>query len=159
MKAAAIIVCCLLSLFLGWFTLPYLMQPLSGNCRAESTLIYDEENRTVVSHAIWDIMRGSDENHINSYLAFVDAQGKETRFNVERTINVDFAYHINSITVNTIKSFRIAGPDTHDPVLGRYIDPLADDKFTARIYLFKVGDRTISGFHNRPLNSCMKLAH
>ncbi len=66
-------------------------------------------------------------------------RGLESRINVDRTVNLDYDYHPDSVTVSTRKSFRIAGPDTQDPAIGKYIDPLADENFTARIYLFKSG--------------------
>ncbi|MGK3114873.1 hypothetical protein [Candidatus Pantoea formicae] len=156
MKIAFIAASCLLMMFLGWFSLPYLLRPLSGDCRSETLIIYDEPERTVISHGYWDILRGSREGHLNAYLAFISPQGDEKKINVDRTVNLDYTYHIDSLTASTKKSFRIAGPDTQDPLVGKYIDPLADEKFSARIYLFKVGNQVISGFHYRPLNRCMK---
>lgn len=156
MKIAVSAACCLVALFLGWFSLPYFLRPFSGDCRAETYIIYDEPDRTVVSHGYWDILSGSREGHLNAYLAFMSPQGLESRINVDRTVNLDYDYHPDSVTVSTRKSFRIAGPDTQDPAIGKYIDPLADENFTARIYLFKVGNQVISGFHYRPLNRCMK---
>ena len=142
MKIAVSAACCLVALFLGWFSLPYFVRPFSGDCRAETYIIYDDPDRT--------------EGHLNAYLAFMSPQGVESRINVDRTVNLDYDYHPDSVTVSTTKSFRIAGPDTQDPAIGKYIDPLADENFTARIYLFKVGNQIISGFHYRPLNRCMK---
>lgn len=156
MKIALFAVCCGLMVLSGWFSLPYLLQPLSGNCRSETLIIYDEPERTVVSHGYWDILRGSREGHLNAYLAFISPQGDEKKITVDRTISIDYSYHIDSFTASTKKSFRIAGPDTQDPAVGKYIDPLADEKFSARIYLFKVGNQLISGFRYRPLNRCMK---
>ncbi len=156
MKIFMLITLCLVTLVSGWYSLPFIIHPLSGNCHALNTLIYDEPERTIISRADWDVLPGSHESHLNGYLEIYPAMGSSSRIDIERTINHNVVWHINSATLTSEKSFRIAGPETSDPLWGRYIDPIADENFTGRMYLFKIGERTVTGYYNRPFYSCMK---
>ncbi|PKH19118.1 hypothetical protein CIG19_20500 [Enterobacterales bacterium CwR94] len=145
-----------LSLLTGWFISPVIYGALSGNCTSDSTLIYDEPDRTVISKARWEQLRGGEQYYYSSTLHIIPFRGQETEFAVERTLVTSLDYALDSLDVKTVNASRIAGPASSDPDYGRYIDPLAEEGFHARVYLFYTGDRLLTGFRNAPVSVCQK---
>lgn len=142
------------ALLCGWFTLPYILRSFTGDCVAETTMIYDEQNRMVVTHGHWDSVRGNTQYHYSAQLKIIPDNGSSTQIDIERIIDTDHHFFYNSLDVKTVKAFRIAGPETTDPVLGKYIDPLAEEGFHARVYVYLVGSRIMPGFRMQPLGIC-----
>ncbi|WP_274240074.1 MULTISPECIES: hypothetical protein [unclassified Enterobacter] len=140
----------------GWLAFPIVAQFYVGECNTKSLLIYDEPYQTVISEAEWTTLRGARQHYYNSKITLFPDNGPAEKFYVERTVKTSLNYHIDSAEVTSVSAFRIAGPDTSDPHVGRYIDPLSEKGFTARIYFFRIGERILSGFRDRPLVSCQK---
>lgn len=147
---------CPLSLVLGWLALPVTASYFAGNCTTKSLLIYDEPNKTVISEAVWETLRGGKQHYYNSKLTVLPDNGASERYYIERTVKTAMSYHVNSAEITSVNAFRIAGPDTSDPEVGRYLDPLSEQGFTARVYFFRTGERILSGFRDRPLVACQK---
>lgn len=151
-----LIALCLLAVGAGWLSFPLIAQLYVGDCTTKSLLIYDEPHKTVLSEAEWTTLRGGKQHYYNSKITLLPDSGPAEKFYIERTVKTTLNYHVDSAEVTSASAFRIAGPDTSDPLVGRYIDPLSEKGFTARVYFFKVGERILSGFRDRPLVSCQK---
>ncbi|EFE95354.1 hypothetical protein [Serratia odorifera] len=151
-----LLLACPISLFAGWLAFPLVAQFYVGECTTRSLLIYDEPHKTVISDAIWDTLRGGKQHYYTSKLRLIPDNGPEENYYIERTLKTSVNYHMDSAEITSVAAFRIAGPDTSDPHVGRYIDPLSEQGFTARVYFFRVGERILSGFRDRPLVSCQK---
>jgi len=143
-----------IALLCGWFSLSYILRSLPGDCIVESTTIYDEQNRMVITHSYWDRTRGNMQYHYSAQLNIIPDNGVPAQIAIERIINTEHTYLYNSFDVKTVKAFRIAGPLTSEPELGKYIDPLAEEGFHARVYLYLVGSRIIPGLRMQPLGIC-----
>lgn len=141
-------------LMTGWFSIPVIMRYTSGGCVSYTTLIYDEPTRTIVSSARWDMTAGGEHLFYSSAINDNPLNGEGRGFVSERTINAQFRYHADSMTVRTVSAFRIAGPETSDPEYGRYIDPPAEQGFSARVYTYYAGGRIMMGFRNLPISVC-----
>lgn len=146
----------LLAVGAGWLSFPLVSQLYAGDCRTKSLLIYDEPHKTVFSEAEWITLPGGKQHYYNSKITVHPDNGPVEKFYIERTVKTFLNYHVDSAEVTSVSAFRIAGPDTTDPRVGRYIDPLSEKGFTARVYFFRAGERILSGFQDRPMVSCQK---
>jgi|EndMetStandDraft_3_1072993.scaffolds.fasta_scaffold01662_1 hypothetical protein len=139
----------------GWFLAPYSMKLTAGNCATETTFVYDEADRLVVSKARWFTHRRGNEHFYLARLKIIPDEGREESVLVNRTVETEWSTRLDSMNVHTVRAFRIAGPETTDPHWGRYIDPLAEVGFTARIYLFRIpGGRLMTGYRGVPVTTC-----
>ena len=141
---------------MGWFTYPYFFINTSGGCISYTTFIYDEADKTVISKSRWEVLRGGEQSYYSSVMKFIPFKGMKKDIIIERTVNANLSYHIDSFTVRTMNAFIIAGPQTSDPERGKYIDPPAKEGFNARVYVYSIGERVMLGFHNLPISVCDK---
>jgi len=144
------------ALAMGWFTYPYFIINTSGGCISNTTFIYDEADKTVINKSRWEILRGGEQSYYSSLMSVIYFEGKKKDITIERTVNANLNFHIDSFTVRTMSAFRIAGPQMSNPELGKYIDPLAKEGFNARVYVYSIGERVMLGFHNLPIAVCHK---
>ncbi|BCQ34580.1 MULTISPECIES: hypothetical protein [Erwinia] len=150
MLAGALMLCAA-----GWFFAPYLIFLASGDCASKSVLIYDEPDRYIVSQGNWFTYRGGKEHTYSARISIAGPGNAFEDFASVRTIETENHFKYDSVNVRTVKSFRIAGPLTSDPRIGRYIDPLAEEGFTGRIYFFRYKNSgLLTGFKGRPLGLC-----
>ena len=140
----------------GWFCYPYFFINSSGDCISNTTFIYDEADKTVISKSRWEVLRGGDQSYYSSVLSVIPFKGKKKDITLERTVNANLSFHSDSFTIRTMSAFRIAGPQTSDPEWGKYIDPPAKEGFNARVYAYSVGERVMLGFRNLPVSVCHK---
>lgn len=155
MMAACVLAGAALAFAAGWFSAPYSLKLAAGNCATETTFVYDEADRVVVSQARWFTHRRGDEHFYVARLKITPDGGAEESVLVNRTVETDWSMRPDSLNVRTVKAFRIAGPETTDPHWGRYIDPLAEVGFTGRIYLFRTpGGRMMTGYRGVPVTTC-----
>lgn len=140
----------------GWLAFPLAAALFSGNCTTQSLLIYDEPDRSIYSQSLWVTARGGEQHYYTSKLTVQPDHGAAESYYIERTIKTTLSFYLDSAEVTTANAFRIAGPDTSDPRVGHYIDPLSEKGFTARVYFFRTGERILSGFRNRPLVLCQR---
>ncbi|MRS17017.1 hypothetical protein GJV06_19230 [Enterobacteriaceae bacterium RIT691] len=146
-----------LAFFAGWFVAPYSLKLTSGNCAAETMFVYDEADRVVISEARWFTHSRGDEHFYMAKLKMIPDKGNPESVLVNRTVETDWTMRPDSLNVRTVKSFRIAGPEPTDAHWGRYIDPLAESGFHARIYLFRTeGGRILAGYKNSPVSTCFE---
>lgn len=148
------ILACILASLSGWLAAPYILLNIPSGCVSNTTMVYDEPDKTVVSKSRWEILKGGEQSYYSSLLSVRPFTGVRSDISIERTINLDFKFHTDSYTVETTRAFRIAGPDTSDPAVGRYIDPPAEENFNARVYSYFTGGRVILGFRNLPIAVC-----
>lgn len=147
----------IIAFLVGWYLAPYSMKLTAGNCASETTFIYDETTRVVISQARWFVHRHGDEHFYMARLKIIPDNGPEESVLVNRTVETEWSIRADSLNVRTIKAFRIAGPQTTDLHWGRYIDPLAEVGFSGRIYLFRAeGGRMMTGYKNVPVATCYK---
>ena len=141
---------------MGWFIYPYVFINASGDCISNTTFIYDEADKTVISKSRWEVLRGGEQAYYSSVMSVIPFKGKKRDITIERTVNANLNYHLDSFTIRTMSAFRIAGPQRSDPELGKYIDPPAKEGFNARVYAYSIGERVMLGFRNLPLSVCHK---
>lgn len=146
----------LIFLFFGWCFTPAFMKETSGNCVSYTTLLYNESDRTIISKSRWDMMKGGRQLYQSSVIRYIPVNGDEKSFAIDRTLNVEVEFHRDSLTVDTVKAFRINGPETSDPEYGGYIDPISELGFTSRVYIFNINGQFILGFRGLPLSFCQK---
>jgi len=147
---------CLIFFFLGWFYTPIALKETSGDCISNTILLYNESGRIIISKSRWDMMKGGEQLYHSSVIKDIQEGGDAKNFSVDRTLNVEVDFHRDSLTVDTVKAFRINGPETSDPEYGRYIDPLSELGFTSRIYIFYINGRFLLGFRDLPLSFCQR---
>ncbi|CCP01678.1 hypothetical protein BN439_0589 [Erwinia amylovora Ea644] len=139
----------------GWFFAPWILFYNMEDCISKSIIIYDEPDRYVISRSTWFTYRGGQEHRYSAQVSIDGPQGKIDEFSSERTIETERHFNYDSINVNTVKSFRIAGPLTSDPRTGKYIDPPAKEGFTGQIHLFRYKNSCLlAGFKGGPLSIC-----
>ncbi|KAA6050456.1 MULTISPECIES: hypothetical protein [unclassified Pantoea] len=147
----------MLSLMASWVATPYVIMSFSGDCVASTVLIYEEFDKVVVSKGSRYTFPGSNEHYYTAYFEIRQVGMPVEYFRVERTIETSRLFNIDSFNIRTAEAFRIAGPTTDDPRVGRYIEPLAEKGFNARVYHFKAGENSgLVGFRGLPLNICQR---
>lgn len=156
MKPLLLVIVSALMFGAGWGIFPHVLVMNAGDCKSETTLIYDEPTRVVVSHAHWFSQYGVQEHFYLAHLKILSDSGQAETVLVNRNVGTRYAATDNGFDVVTNRAFRVAGPETSDPYWGRYIDPLAEKGFHAQIYLFRVpGGRLMTGYRNFPIAGCM----
>lgn len=154
MKAVIIAV---IALVVGWFSAPLLILFQSGDCASETLFVYDEPHRVIVSKARWFSHPYSQQFYYQANLSITPDGQPTEKVLLHRTVVTEWEIHAGSMSINTVRTFRVAGPESDDENWGRYADPMAKAGFNNRIYLFKLpGGRKAVGYRNIPISTCIK---
>lgn len=140
----------------GWYFFPWVLISTMEDCISKKIVIYDEPDRYIISRSTWYSWRDDNEHRYSAQILIDGPQGKLETFSSERVIETEYRFNFDSINLSTIKSFRIAGQLTSDPLTEKYIDPQAKEGFTGLIHLFRYKDNSLLfGFKGIPLSLCL----
>lgn len=136
--------------------MPYIYLFSSGNCNSTNYLIHETEREAFITKSLRYSYKGSNEHYIKYSTTKISPDRKDDKVYSEGTIITKRSINLDSLSLETIKSFTISSNKDKDlhPI---YIDPIAIEGFRLRVYLYRAGWKMrISGLKNTPTSICQK---
>ncbi|MCK6898292.1 hypothetical protein [Enterobacter bugandensis] len=146
-----------LPLIFGWFVMPYVYLATSGDCSSVNFLIRENQQFSTITKTLRYSYIGSSEHYLKTFVIVNEVNNGSKIFHSEGTIITKRNINIDSLTLETTKSFVLNGIQDKNYDKVAIIDPIAQEGFTFRVYIFRIGNKfRITGFKNTPSSICVK---